>query len=107
MSFSRNGGRYPFQDGVLGNERLGIVGVYMVSIPVHSVISSVAVTVHFLISLLFPVNWSYLNLRSLPVVPPVLLSSLLQRWGRGGGREEAASSLESLSGNTKLGNTIP
>lgn len=41
---------------------------------VPSVTSIVAVTVHFFISLLFPVKHSYLNLCSLPFMPPILIS---------------------------------
>lgn len=64
---------------------------------VNSVISIIALTVHFLISLPFPVNWCYLNPLSLAFVPPVLLSSSLQ--GRGRGERESVSmvSVEALN----------
>lgn len=88
MSFSRNRGRCPFWVRVLESERLGIVGLCVVSVLVHSVINTVAVTIHFLISLPFPVNCSYLSLWSLPL-PPILLSSPLQGWGGGGGSLQA------------------
>lgn len=67
----------------------------------------VAVTVHFPISSLLPVNRSYLNPWSLPFVLPVLLSSPMQGRDRKGGSEWTAHSLECVSGNTKLRNTIP
>lgn len=63
----------------------------------HSLISIVAVTVHFFISLLFPVNCSDLNPLSSPFVAPILLSSPPQGRGRGkegrrkGGREVVKS----------------
>lgn len=57
-----------------------------------SVISIFAVTFHFLISLLFPGNCSYLSLQSLPIVPPILISILLQGegWGEIGGARDGA-----------------
>lgn len=39
-----------------------------------SVLNTIAITVHFLTSLLFSVHCSYLNQCSLPFVPPTLLS---------------------------------
>lgn len=44
------------------------------SLLVHSIISIFAVSVHFLTSLPFPVNSSYLNPWSLPFVPLISLS---------------------------------
>lgn len=46
------------------------------------------VTVNFLISLLFPVNWSYIKPWFSPFVPPVLLSSSCQRGAEGEVREK-------------------
>lgn len=48
---------------------------------VPSITSIVVVNIHFLISLLFPVNFSYLTVGSLPFVPPILLSLPLQKEG--------------------------
>lgn len=58
-----------------------------VSFLLSSVISIVDGTVSFVISLLCPVNCSYLNLLSLLFVSPILLSSLPQENGGWGGRE--------------------
>lgn len=49
-----------------------------VSFFIPSVIS-ISVTVHFLISFLFPVNWSYLTPSALPFVSPVPNSIPLQQ----------------------------
>lgn len=78
------------------------------SLPLYtSVINVAPVTVHFLISLLFLVNWSYLNLQSSLFVTPILLFSP-KRGRRGEGRsEQVAHGLECFGGNTKWENTIP
>lgn len=80
-SFSRVGGRGPYQ--VLQNG--GTVSVVRGenlranhSFLVCSFIPGVATTVGFLISWLFPVNCSHLNLWLLPFVPPVVLSIPMQ-----------------------------
>lgn len=62
----------------------------------------------FLIPLLFPVNCSYLYLWSLPFVPPIPFSILLQGdWKGGVSEREREGWVECFSGNTKMGNTIP
>lgn len=45
------------QRGVVGDEHARVKCLFLV----HSIISISAITVHFLISLLFPVNCCYLN----------------------------------------------
>lgn len=57
-----------------------LLGSFLVNLSflVLSLISIVAVTVNFHISLLFPVNCSYLSLWSLCFVPSILISILLQ-----------------------------
>lgn len=65
-----------------------------------------AVTVHFVISLLFPVICSYLEMWLSPFVPPILLPNLPQGKKEGRG-EQAAYGLESLGGNINLKSTIP
>lgn len=77
------------------------------SLHAPSVIRIVDITANYLISLLFPVNCSYLNLWTLPFVSPAPLSTLPEEEGvrvRGDVREKQ---VECFSKNTKLGNTIP
>lgn len=69
-----------------------------------SVITIVDITANFLISVLFPVNCSYLNLWTLTFVSPTPLS--IPPEGEGW-YERKANYLGCFNGNTKLGNTIP
>lgn len=74
-------------------------------------INIVAATACFLISLLFPVNCSYLELWSVPFTHPVLLPGYLEgvggRSGGGSGASKWQCGLESLGRRTKLWSTIP
>lgn len=79
--------------GLLLNVLWCVFFSWIVSFPIPSVISIFAVTVDFLISLLFPVICFSLNLWSSPFVAPV-----------GGVRGGATCG---FSGSTKLQNTIP
>lgn len=74
---------------------------------VPSVISIVVASVNLLMSLLFPVN-CYLDSRSLPFVPPTLISTLLRREQREGEWEqnEQQCGLKSLSGRNNWGVTF-
>lgn len=70
----------------------GSLWIFIFLVP--SVISIVAVTDHFLLSLLFPVSCSCLNPWSLPFLPPVLLSVLPQwRGGEAMGEQSMVSSV--------------
>lgn len=83
------------------------VSVWIVSFLVPSLIRIVAVYVCFLISLMLPVNCSYLNLWSLFLCLQFSSSSCCSGWREGemGEQERAGGSLEGEG--AELGSTIP
>lgn len=83
----------------------GSIFMWIISFLVPSVITVVAVTVLFVISLLFTLNCSYLNPWSLNLVSPILLPHLPQRGGEKRGESSAGDVSASLTQLFKTGKT--
>lgn len=81
----------------------GIVG--SICILYTLVVNIVTAPLHFLISLILPVNCSCSNSWFLPFVPPILFSR--ERGERKLGVSKWCVIWNGFSGNTKLGNTLP
>lgn len=84
--------------GSTGGPQFQAITCKLFAYPVDFIIDCVAVTAPCLTSLLFPVNRSYLNPRSLPFVSPVLLFSMPQEKGEKEGERDRAT--HDFSGNT-------